>query len=158
LLVSSPLAAQPPRPLLRITTRVETRAHALLLSHEHFFVAKSGLVSGEITSGRLGSVGWLYTTYAGVAPRPALAELAAALGDNQVGFLPEACTTDSGFRSVGEYELTWYGAGMRSRTLLINLVSGTEANSCPPEVLNIARAIRSFLADSVGASTTVVAP
>jgi hypothetical protein len=151
-----PLVAQPPRPLLRINTRVETRAHALLLSHEHFFVAKSGFVVGEITESRLLSVGWEYSPFAGDAPRPALRELADALGENQVGFMPNSCTADSGFRSTGTYELTWYGAGMRTQTVLITLVSGTEPTTCPPEVLDVTRAVRQFLFDSVGAATTVV--
>lgn len=155
LAVSAPAHTQrPPRPIFSMVAYYDLRAHAIQLFYESFFVTSNRRTVGQINKSRLGGFGWLNTTYDAVAPATAFTELNRRFGENRVGLMPLECTTDPALLTTGRYELTWFGAGLRSRTMLITVVStASPDNTCPPEVAGITTAIADYLRTAVGAST-----
>ena len=152
-LFASAALAQPPRPLFAMHAQYDFRAHGVTLQHEQFSATAQGRTVGHINRTRLGSpLGWENATFDQVAPVHAIRRLGTAFREAHVGLMPESCTTDPGLLATGRYELTWYGAGSRVRTMTIHVVSTPEQdNTCPPRVGVILAAIQTFLAEGVGA-------
>ena len=152
-LFASVAAAQPPRPVFSVEAQYEVRAHAVSLIRESFFLTSDRRAFGLLSTWPSPTGDWQASTYFGTSSPAAFATLQRRLARSRVGLLPPSCTTDPAIATTGRYELTWFGRGSRSRTILITVVSTPEPdNTCPSEVGEVLSAIRELLAVSLGAN------
>jgi hypothetical protein len=152
-ILSSPLSAQTSRPLLSLVASYDVHVHALTRIHEQFAVGRDGRTLGTISEGSLFlCCGWKSTSFDGTAKHEVLEELLEDLAHAEVGRMPLSCVTNPALLTTGRYQLTWFGSGLRSRTIDIEVVASVETTPpCPPQVRSILSAVRDFLADGVGA-------
>lgn len=152
-LLGTVLEATERHPLIRVHATLLKGSHGFTLLDEDLFIATDGAITGVLSMSCNGCpssfFGWRGETRSGSASAPQVSALRRALVDNRVGIQSGDCLVVANVGLVdGDYEVRWYGRGMRQNTFTASVGRPAALPPCAPEVGRIIAAIETYATEA----------